>query len=87
MALSLSGERSATVGSRASLIRALFTWIAQAKANRTRRAALKSLLDLDAHNLRDLGITAQDVSEAIAARNGRTPGMILNAARARNARG
>jgi uncharacterized protein YjiS (DUF1127 family) len=87
MALSLPGERSVAAGSHVNPIRALVTWFAQAKADRTRRAALKSLLDLDATRLRDLGITAQDVAEAMAARSGRTPGMVLNAARARNARG
>lgn len=87
MALSLLGERSVAAGSHVNPIRALVTWFAQAKADRTRRAALKSLLDLDATRLRDLGITAQDVAEAMAARSGRTPGMVLNAARARNARG
>ena len=87
MALSLPGERSVAAGSHVNPIRALVTWFAQAKADRTRRTALKSLLDLDATRLRDLGITAQDVAEAMVARKGRTPGMVLNAARARNARG
>ena len=87
MALSLPGERSVTAGSHVTPIRALFAWLTQAKANRIRRTALKSLLDLDPARLHDLGITAQDVAEAMAARNGRTPGMVLNAARSRNARG
>ena len=87
MALSLPGERSVAAGSHVNPIRALVTWFARATAIRRRRTALKSLLDLDATRLRDLGITAQDVAEAMVARNGRTPGMVLNAARARNARG
>ncbi len=87
MALSLPGERSVAAGSHINPIRALVTWFARATAIRRRRTALKSLLDLDATRLRDLGITAQDVAEAMAARSGRTPGMVLNAARARNARG
>jgi uncharacterized protein YjiS (DUF1127 family) len=87
MALSLPGERSVVAGSHVNPIRALVTWFTQAKANRTRRTALKSLLDLDAARLHDLGITTQDVAEAMSARNGRTPGMVLNAARSRNARG
>lgn len=87
MALSLPGERSVAAGSHVNPIRALIAWFTQVKANRTRRTALKSLLDLDASRLHDLGITPQDVAEAMAARNGRTPGMMLNAARARNARG
>ena len=87
MALSLPGERSVAAGSHVNPIRALVSWIVQFRTNRRRHTALKSLLDLDAARLRDLGITAQDVAEAMAARNGRTPGMVLNAARARNARG
>lgn len=87
MALSLPGERSVAAGSHVTPIRALVTWFATAITNRRRRTALKSLLDLDAAQLRDLGITQQDVAEAMLARNGRTPGMVLNAARARNARG
>lgn len=87
MALSLPGERSVAAGSHASPLRAFFVWFAQAKAGRARRAALQSLLGLDAARLRDLGITEQDVAEAMSAGNGRTSGMILNAARARNARG
>jgi uncharacterized protein YjiS (DUF1127 family) len=87
MALSLPGERSVAAGSHVNPIRALVTWFARATTNRRRRTPLESLLDLDAALLHDLGITAQDVAEAMAARNGRTPGMVLNAARARNARG
>ncbi|MBJ3784878.1 hypothetical protein [Devosia sediminis] len=86
MALSLPGERSVAAGSHVNPARALFAWFTRAKANRTRRAALTSLLDLDAAHLRDLGITRQDVAEALLARDGRTPGMVLNAARSRNAR-
>ena len=85
MALSLPGERSVAAGSH-NPIRVVFAWLARAKANRTRRTALQSLLVLDTAQLRDLGITPQDVAEAMAARDGRTPGMILNAARARSAR-
>jgi Domain of unknown function (DUF1127). len=87
MALSLPGERSVAAGSHVTPVRALFAWLARVRANRTRRAQLVSLLSLDAAQLRDLGITAQDVVEAMNVRDGRTPGMVLNAARARNARG
>jgi uncharacterized protein YjiS (DUF1127 family) len=55
------------------------------KANRARRTALRGLLDLDPAQLKDLGIDRSDIAAAIAARNGRTPGMVLNAARARSA--
>ena len=87
MALSLPGERSVAAGSHVNPIRALFVWFTQAKANRTRRMGLRSLADLDIAQLRDLGITSQDVAEAMAARGSRTAGMVLHAARARNARG
>jgi uncharacterized protein YjiS (DUF1127 family) len=87
MALSLPGERSVAAGSHVNPISAFFAWIAQRKASRTRRTVLKSLLELDAAHLRDIGLTSQDVAEAMMARDGRTPGMVLNAARARNARG
>lgn len=86
MALSLPGERSVAAGSHARLFGAVFAWIAQAKRNRDRRVALKTLLELDSHRLRDLGIGHADIADAMAASNGRTPGMILNSARARSAR-
>ena len=86
MALSLPGERSVAAGSHVTPIRRLFAWIAQVKANRARRTALRGLLDLDTARLKDLGIERADIAEAMTARNGRTSGMVLNAARARNAR-
>ncbi len=85
MALSLPGERSVAAGSRLTPIHGFFAWIAQVKANRARRTALRGLLDLDPAQLKDLGIDRSDIAAAIAARNGRTPGMVLNAARARSA--
>ncbi len=86
MALSLPGERSVAAGSRPVPVGGFFAWIAQLKANRARRTALKSLMDLDPARLRDLGINRADIADAMAASNGRTPGMVLNAARARSAR-
>jgi uncharacterized protein YjiS (DUF1127 family) len=35
------------------------------RAARARRIALASLLDMDAHRLADLGISVQDVTEAL----------------------
>ncbi|KKB08765.1 DUF1127 domain-containing protein [Devosia chinhatensis] len=86
MALSLPGERSVAAGSQVRPVRGIFAWIAKAKAKRARRTALRSLLELDHARLKDLGISHADIAEAMAARNGRTPGMVLNAARARSAR-
>lgn len=86
MALSLPGERSVAAGSQVTPVQGFFAWIAQVKANRARRTALKSLLDLDPARLKDLGIDRSDIADAMASGNGRTPGMVLSAARARNAR-
>lgn len=86
MALSLPSERSVAAGSQVNPIRALVTRVTRALANRRRQTALVSLLDLDDAHLRDLGITRLDIAEAMNARKGRTPGMVLNAARARNSR-
>lgn len=86
MALSLFGERTVAAGSRANPFGALLVWLTQVKANRARRAALLSLLELDSSRLRDLGITPADISEAMSTRTGMTSGMVLNAARARSAR-
>ena len=86
MAFSLPGERSVAAGSHVNPIRALNAWLARAKAARARRTALRSLLELDPTRLRDLGISQSDITEAMRAGNGRTPGMVLHTARARNAR-
>ena len=84
MALSLPGERSLAAATPANPLAAFVRWIAKAQAARTRRVALSALLELDHARLNDLGISRNDVTTAIAARN--QAGPILNAARARNAR-
>lgn len=86
MAFSLHGERSIAAASPASPIRAFFAYLAKINANRTRRNALKTMLELDAARLRDLGVSANDIHEAMRADQGRTSGMVLSAARARSAR-
>lgn len=86
MALSLSSGRSNVAAASAPSIRNLAAWLAGLKAARARRAALRGLLDLDHSRLSDLGISRDDIVEAMSARAGRTPAMILNAARARSAR-
>ena len=85
MALSLPRERSIAAASPAHPFAAFGRWIAQAKAARARRVALQALLELDHSRLYDLGISRQDITEALATR-GRTAAMVLNTARARNAR-
>ena len=85
MALSLPGERSLAAASSARPFAAFTRWIAKAQAARTRRIALSALLELDHARLSDLGISRDDITVALA-----TPtqgGSVLNAARARNARG
>jgi uncharacterized protein YjiS (DUF1127 family) len=86
MALSLPGERSVAAGSPARPFGAILRWIVNAKRNRDRRVALNALLELDSARLRDLGISRGDIAEAMSADKGRTPGMVLSAARARSAR-
>jgi len=86
MALSLPGERSVAAAPPKNPVRALFAWIAKFKADRARRTALTSLLELDSERLRDLGISRADIHEAIKARNGRHSGMVLHDARARQSR-
>jgi uncharacterized protein YjiS (DUF1127 family) len=86
MALSLSGERSLAAATPAHPFAAVARWIAQANAARTRRVALLALLELDHARLYDLGISRVDITAALALK-GRTASMVLNTARARNARG
>jgi uncharacterized protein YjiS (DUF1127 family) len=87
MALSLPGERSLAAATPANPVLALFAFIAARLARRRQRKALESLLDLDATRLRDLGVTGSDIFEAIRAEQGRSAAMVLNAARAKAARG
>jgi uncharacterized protein YjiS (DUF1127 family) len=86
MALSLPGERSVTAATPTTPIRAMFAWVAKANADRNRRNALKSLLALEDYRLHDLGISRSDIVDAMEAGSGRTSGMILNTARARQSR-
>ena len=84
MAFSLPGERSLAPALSARPLAAFARWIVQVKAAQTRRAALRAMLDLDCDRLDDLGISRQDIADAMSRRgNG---AMTLNTARARNAR-
>ena len=82
MALSLPGERSVAAATPVNPFAALARWIAKANAARTRRVALKAMLDLDSARLRDLGISRDDVLVAMRGSSANA----LNAARARSAR-
>lgn len=86
MALSLPGERSVAAAMPTTLLRALFAWFARVNADRTRRTALKRLLELESERLRDLGISRHDIHEAMSARSRRTAAHVLTTARARKAR-
>lgn len=84
MALSLFGERSVAAATPQNPIAVLGRWIAGVRASRARRHALNSLLELDDARLRDLGISRSDITDALRQRRGF--GLVLSAARARNAR-
>lgn len=83
MALSLPGERSVTAATPNSPLRALFAWVAKVNADRARRTALQSLLELDSDRLNDLGLSHADIHDAMMVRGGRTATMVLNTARAK----
>ena len=86
MAHSLSGERSIAAASQANFVRSITTWFTGLQAARTRRLAMRRLLELDPARLDDLGISPADIATALASANGHTPGMVLGAARSRSAR-
>jgi len=65
MAFLLSSERPAVVAVTLSPIKGLFRLLAKARAERTQRLALASLLEFDAALLDDLGIDRQDVIKAM----------------------
>lgn len=65
MAYLLSSERPGAAAVPANPLRALFRWLAALRAERARRAALRSLLDLDSSRLDDLGINRHDLFEAL----------------------
>ena len=67
MALVLSGERPVAAASSLNPLRMVANWFAQFRAERHQRVALKSLLDLDPHRLRDLGIERSDLFDAMRA--------------------
>jgi uncharacterized protein YjiS (DUF1127 family) len=85
MALSLHSERSVAAATPANPFAVFTRWLAKAQAARTRRVALAALLELDHSRLNDLGISREDVVQAIR-NNGSPAGLTLNAARANNAR-
>ena len=83
MALVLTGERSPAAATTSSLLARIAAWFGKARANRTQRIALESLLDLDPHQLDDLGINRGDLFDAMHARQSTR---LLNDRRARRRR-
>ena len=61
----------AEVTAAAGVIRAVHAvnrWFAKLRAERARRLALATLMEMDAHRLDDLGISVLDVQEALGRR-------------------
>ena len=68
MALVLSGERPSAAAASFNPVRLVVTWFAKTRADYAQQLALKSLLDLDAHRLEDLGINRSDLFDAAMAK-------------------
>jgi len=81
----LSSERPSLAAAPTTLRSFLANWFANAKARRARRVAFQSLLEYDAHRLEDLGISRQDLFEAMDHPSQR-PGLRLAQRRAESAR-
>lgn len=65
MAYSLSSERPAVAAAQSNPILALFAMFAKFKANRAQRRVLGNLLELDDAMLRDIGVTRNDLYDAM----------------------
>lgn len=81
----LSSERPSMAAASSNPLSALVSWFAKARAARTQRIALESLLDYDVARLEDLGINRQDLFEALDSPSQR-PGYKLSQKRAESAR-
>lgn len=81
----LSSERPSMAAASSNPLSALVNWFAKARAARTQRIALASLLDYDVARLEDLGINRQDLFEALDSPSQR-PGYKLSQKRAESAR-
>jgi uncharacterized protein YjiS (DUF1127 family) len=85
MALSLFGERSVVAATPVRPFALLAKWIADARMAQTRRTALRALLELEPSRLDDLGISRQDIADALEYAP-RQAGLRLHAARASTSR-
>lgn len=83
MAYLLSSEQPAAAAVPVNPLRALFRWLGELRAERARRTALRSLLDLDNSRLDDLGIDRHDLFEALHDRS-KHAGERLSRSRARS---
>lgn len=83
MAYLLLGERPTAAAIPVHPLRALFRWLGEVRAARTRRLALLSLLELDNSRLDDLGVDRHDLFEALHDQT-RNPGETLSQRRARS---
>jgi len=84
MAFLLSGERPNVAALSANPLARLWRWLGSVTAARAKRTALLSLMELDDHRLEDLGVTRQDLFDAM-----RHPGAVghrLSTRRAQSAR-
>ena len=86
MVFSLQGERPRLAVVPAAPLRALFAWIAEARARRSRRAALMQLLDFDASMLNDVGIDRDAVVAALRHPEADAVRLLLHARTARSSR-
>lgn len=83
MAYSLFGERPAAAAHTQSLFSSFRNWLEVTRRERAHRAAFKSLLELDEHLLDDVGVSRQDIVDAM---ERPLAGRSLEAKRARRAR-
>jgi len=65
MAYLLSGERPAVAALPNNPLVGVRAWLKRVRAERSRRLALESLLDLEEHRLDDLGISRSEVIDAL----------------------
>jgi uncharacterized protein YjiS (DUF1127 family) len=65
MTISLSSERSRPAVSFVRPFAALLRMVVTLRANHARRTALKTMLEFDAEQFRDLGICREDVRQAL----------------------
>jgi uncharacterized protein YjiS (DUF1127 family) len=81
----LSSERPSMAAAPSNPFVAVANWFARARARRTQRVALESLLEYDSSRLEDLGINRQDLFEALDSPSQR-PGLRLSQRRAESSR-